>query len=143
MQYLNINLTADSDATTKNLRQRPKILVVEDEPINQTVARMFLKEQGYDFDIASSGEAALTLFASQEYAAILMDVGLPGMNGLETTRRIRALEQGCDKHIPIIACTTNGMEYKQKCLEAGMDDFSVKPFKFDALSLTLNSWLKL
>lgn len=162
MQYLNINSTvnpiiqcetsnkdnpehpaiADLDRVTKTIRQKPKILVVEDEPINQTVVRLFLKEQGYGFDIASSGEAALTLFSNQVYAAILMDIGLPGIDGLETTRCIRALEKSCDKRIPIIACTANGLEYKPKCLEAGMDDFSVKPFEFGVLSLTLKDWLK-
>lgn len=131
-----------SDKETKDTRQKPRILVVEDELINQTVARMFLKQQGYEFDIVSSGETALALFISRIYTAILMDVGLPGIDGLETTRRIRNLEHGSGKHIPIIALTANGMEYKTKCLDAGMDDFSIKPFKFSELSLILKGWIK-
>lgn len=163
MQYLsNLNLTSKSlihcqpcdcneseeltiSVTTKEVRkvsQKLKILVVEDEAINQTVASMFLKQQGYNFDIAKSGEEALALIAKNDYSAILMDVGLPGIDGLETTRQIRALEQGSNRHIPIIACTANGLEYRQKCIDAGMDDFSVKPFEFSALSLILKGWVR-
>lgn len=159
MQYLNKNssvkpvaychtVAQDEQKTTNShlnkkvkIVQKPRVLVVEDEETSQIVARIFLTKQGYECDIAKSGEEALNLFIRNDYQVILMDVGLPGIDGLETTRRIRNLEKGHDRHTPIIACTANGAEYKQRCLDAGMDEFSVKPFNFSALDLLLKTWL--
>lgn len=119
-----------------------KILVVEDEPINQRVAQIALETMGYQIDIAPNGQAALTLYQANDYAAILMDMGLPDIPGTEVTRQIRRLEQGKVRHMPIIALTANGLGAKTECLAAGMDDFSVKPFEFEVLRLKLERWIK-
>lgn len=127
------------------ITKKPKILVVEDERINQTVASMFLTERGYEFDIADTGELALELYKANHYAAILMDMGLPGtLQGTDVTRKIRNIEvqEGKNRHIPIIACTANGLNAKEECLAAGMDDFSIKPFNHEKLALMLKFLIK-
>lgn len=123
----------------KNISGCNKILVVEDNIINQKVAKIMLEDLGYVVDIAASGKEALYLTATHKYTLILMDVGLPDMDGLEITRKIRAQEN--DDHIPIIACTANGDSYRDKCLQAGMDDFTLKPIMLDELKQVLAKYI--
>lgn len=110
-----------------------KILVVEDNLISQQAAKSLLTIRGYDVEIAGTGKEALAMVNNQHYAAILMDMGLPDMDGTMVTRMIREAEKGTNQHISIIALTANGYEAKQKCLDAGMDDFSLKPFNAEVL----------
>ena len=118
------------------------ILVVEDDVINQRVAKLLLEHEGYQVSIASRGDSALKLYASGRYQLILLDLGLPDMSGLEVAQKIRALEQDCGKHTPIIALTAHGAACaKSACLAAGMDDFSSKPFEFEALNRLIKNWL--
>jgi CheY-like chemotaxis protein len=128
-----------SDMDIENI----KILVVEDDALNQTVARLFLEGFGYKVDLAANGEAAIRLFQQNQYALVLMDVGLPGMNGTDVTRRIRALEEGRDKRTPVIAATAHGNSYRQQCLDAGMDDVLSKPLMMDILKATLDQYAPL
>lgn len=113
-----------------------KILVVEDNPINQKVAQLFLKNLGYEADIAADGQQALAMF-KHGYFLILMDVGLPDIDGLEITQRIRKIERSNGGHITIIAATANGESYRQMCLDAGMDDFMTKPILLGELEKIL------
>lgn len=115
-----------------------KILVVEDNFINQKVARFFLEDMGYQVEIATNGKEALAMF-DDSYSLILMDVGLPDMDGLEITRRIRTRKS--IKRIPIIACTANGNAYKDKCLVAGMDGFILKPLFLEDLKQILTKFI--
>lgn len=116
-----------------------RVLIVEDNPLNQKVARIFLEDMGYSTEIAANGQEALYLAATQHYDLILMDVGLPDIDGLEITQKIRANETS--ERIPIIACTANGNTYKDKCLAAGMDDFVLKPIMQDELKRVLSQFL--
>ncbi len=118
------------------------VLVVEDDPINQYVAKSLLESKGYQVDIAPTGQAALNLYQTNAYAAILMDMGLPDIQGTDVTRQIRILEKATGRHIPIIALTANGLQAKGECLMAGMDDFSVKPFEIEALTQLLKTWIE-
>lgn len=102
---------------------RSKILVVEDNLLNQKVARLFLEGLGYSVEIAENGTKALTLARTQEYALILMDVDLPDIQGTEVTRRIRATYDS----VPIIGCTANSHQHYNECFESGMDDLLPKP----------------
>jgi len=117
------------------------LLVVEDNPINQQVARHQLEKMGYRADIAKDGIDALAMLESGDYALVLMDCHMPQMDGFETTARIRGRTD--DKAlIPIIAVTASGGSgERDKCLQAGMDDFLLKPFRKEALSATINKWL--
>jgi CheY-like chemotaxis protein len=115
-----------------------KILVVEDNLLNQKVARIFLEDMDYQVEIAASGKEALAMFDGS-YSLILMDVGLPDIDGIEITQKIR--ERETNTHIPIIACTANGNIYRSKCLEAGMDGFILKPIMLDELKQILDIFL--
>ena len=117
-----------------------KILIVEDNQVNQMLAQNQLKVLGYTSDIVGDGETALQTI-SNEYALVLMDWNLPGIDGLETTRQIRAMDN-ISPELPIIAMTANALSGdKDKCLAAGMDDFLPKPVGINALGEMLNKWV--
>lgn len=131
-----------SQGKVKTSSEKLRVLVVEDEPINQIVAKKLLENKGYQVDIAATGHDALALYRTNAYAAVLMDLGLPDIEGTNVTRQIRMLEQDSDKHIPIIALTANGPSAKSECLAAGMNDFLAKPFEIEQLNQLLKSWIK-
>lgn len=116
-----------------------RVLVVEDNAANRYVAEALLTGLQCPATIVASGREALELLQGQEFDLILMDCQMPGMDGYETTRRVRAL---LSKKVPIIAMTANAMaEDRKLCLEAGMDDFLPKPFGRQALNEVLCKWL--
>ncbi len=115
------------------------VLVVEDNLINQHVIGDMLESFGFQPFIAGSGEQALKIFDRQEIALVLMDVRLPGLNGLETTQAIRQLEAG--ESVPVIALTADAMTgAEQQCRRAGMSDFLAKPIDPNELQSRLNFW---
>lgn len=123
-------------------RKPARILLVEDNPINQKLSIKLLEKFGYESDLASSGEAAVDLFKSNRYELVLMDCQMPGLDGYETTREIRRLELTSDRRIPIVALTANAMKGdREKCLEAGMDDYLAKPIQPQNLRETIERWL--
>jgi len=117
------------------------ILVAEDEPINQEVARLLLEDVGLSVDLAGDGAEAVRLASLHDYDAILMDMQMPGVDGIEATQTIRRLpHRGA---VPIVAMTANAFEEdRNKCLAAGMNDFISKPFDPDVLFAMLLRWLK-
>jgi two-component system sensor histidine kinase/response regulator len=114
-----------------------RILVTEDNLVNQTVVKRMLAKGGFEVDVAENGEQALRKFTSgTHYDLIFMDCQMPRMDGYEAARRIRIFEQnsGDGSHIPIIALTANAMQGdREKCLNAGMDDYIPKPVKKEML----------
>lgn len=108
-----------------------RILLVEDNPINQAVASNILNREGHEVTIANNGREALDQVAANAFDLILMDVQMPEMDGFEATRTIRAQEsQSNSRHIPIIAVTAGAIKGdRERCLEAGMDDYISKPFQ--------------
>ncbi|MFE6073141.1 response regulator [Paenibacillus sp. NPDC057886] len=119
------------------------ILLADDNVINRQVVLMQLKKLGMtQVDTVSNGEEASEAFLSNKYSMILMDNMMPVMDGLEATRHIRAIEQEKMWHpIPIIAMTGNVMDgEKEKCFEAGMNDFIGKPFTLEALNNVIQKW---
>jgi CheY-like chemotaxis protein len=123
-------------------KRRVRILLAEDNPVNQKVALKILEKLGYRADVASDGIEALEALRTKPYDLVLMDVQIPGMDGLEVTRRVRSSESGAtDPRVPIIALTAHAMEGDRKtCLDAGMDDYLVKPIKPGDLSDVLARW---
>lgn len=120
-----------------------KILVVEDNPVNQQVALGILRKVGIKADTAGDGFEAIKALSEVSYDLVFMDVQMPMMDGLEATRRIRsgvALVQ--NKDVPIIALTAHAMRGdKEICMEAGMDDYLSKPITFDAVRKAIDRWL--
>ena len=122
----------------EEMKRSVSLLLAEDNPVNQKLARMMLKKAGYQVEIANNGKEALQKFSSdpETFHLIFMDVQMPEMDGMEATRAIRKAESkrrnGDDPRtrIPIIAMTANAMAGdREKCLEAGMDDYVSKPIK--------------
>ena len=111
-----------------------KILLVEDNLINQKITLLTLKPLVYSIDTASNGKEALDRFGTTNFDLILMDIQMPVMSGLVAAEKIRALEATTKSHVPIIAITANAMiGDKEKCLSAGIDDYISKPFQPAAL----------
>lgn len=136
-------VTADIDSTHYSetvSRMKPKILVVEDNLLNQKVARIFLEDMGYAVDIAENGQKAIAMF-NTTYAAILMDIGLPDMDGCDVCVAIRKLDHG--KDIPIIALTASGEYFKERCLDVGMDSYLTKPIMIEDLKKQLTIYVPL
>jgi signal transduction histidine kinase/ActR/RegA family two-component response regulator len=120
---------------------RPLLLLAEDNIVNQKVATLMLERMGYQIELADNGEVAHRMAEGRRYAAILMDVLMPEVDGLEATRRIRA-GSGPNKHTPIIAVTANAMQEDQDlCMAAGMDDFLSKPLVMSTLSACMAKWV--
>ena len=123
-----------------------KILLIEDNKVNQVVACALLKQAGVNFDIAENGLEAIAKLknnVAQPYKLLLMDCQMPEMDGYQATRAIRNGDAGAHyKNVTIIALTANAMQGdRDKCLSAGMNDYLTKPLDFDALNPKLQQWL--
>ncbi len=121
----------------------PRVLVVDDHPVNREVLMLQLKLLGVDADNAADGVDALAAWAPGRYAAVLADVHMPRMDGHELARRLRAIEaeHGATR-IPIVAVTANATKgEEERCLAAGMDAYLVKPVSIERLRATLERWL--
>ncbi len=125
----------------EEIKQSIRILLVEDNLVNQKLANMILTKAGYQVKIAANGKIALDMFSSapDDFDTILMDIQMPEMDGYEATRKIREL--GHTK-VPILAMTANAMKGdRELCLEAGMNDYITKPIKRDIVFNMLDKWL--
>jgi CheY-like chemotaxis protein len=117
-----------------------KILLAEDNIVNQKLAIGLLKRAGHEATVANNGREALDAWAAEDFDAVLMDVEMPEMDGLEATAAIREGEKKTGKHVPIIAMTAHAMQGdRERCLAAGMDDYLSKPIRVKLLESTLDS----
>jgi two-component system, sensor histidine kinase and response regulator len=120
--------------------QEVKVLLAEDNPVNQRLAVALLQRHGYIVTVAKSGFEALNLFRQETFDVILMDCQMPEMDGLQATAKIRQLEQGCESHVPIIAVTAHATKQcRDECLSAGMDGYVSKPMKAQELLAAIAS----
>jgi CheY-like chemotaxis protein len=125
----------------------PRILVAEDNRVNQKVALQYLRNAGYAATIVSNGQEAIDAIRQHPYELVLMDVQMPVMDGLEATRRIRqaqaAHEPGFNSEIRIVAMTANAMAGDREiCLAAGMDDYTAKPLTPSGIKIVLENHLR-
>jgi two-component system sensor histidine kinase/response regulator len=111
-----------------------RVLLAEDNAVNQKLMLHVLEKRGYSVTVAGDGLLALEAYKRQSFDLVLMDIQMPGMGGFESTRAIRLHEEATGRHIPIIALTAHAMKGdRERCLEAGMDDYLTKPVQKAAL----------
>ncbi len=136
-------MTPVSKPQTENKQLEGCVLLVEDNPVNEMVARKMLEKLGLDSITATNGQQALDLLESEQVDVVLMDCQMPEMDGFEATRHLREREKLADAAaLPVIAMTANVMEGdRERCLQAGMDDYLGKPVRMDELESTLRRWL--
>jgi CheY-like chemotaxis protein len=126
----------------RSIKNGIRVLIVEDNMVNQRIALKMLQNLGYTPDVASNGREAIEAILRNRYEAILMDCQMPEMDGFETTKEIRKLE-GAGARIPIIALTANAMSGdRELCVEAGMDDYLAKPVDLQQLDAALCAWTR-
>jgi CheY-like chemotaxis protein/HPt (histidine-containing phosphotransfer) domain-containing protein len=117
-----------------------RILLAEDNPVNQRVALHMLSKAGHSTVAVSNGKKAVAALARERFELVLMDIQMPEMDGLEATRAIRAEEEKSGRHVPIVAMTAHAMKGdRERCLAAGMDDYVSKPVQADALFRVIQS----
>ncbi len=121
--------------------QPMNVLLAEDGRVNQMVAIRLLEKRGHSVTLANDGQAAVELFGKHHFDAILMDLQMPRMDGFAATQAIRQVEQETGQRIPIIAMTANAMKGdREKCLDAGMDDYVAKPVRSEELYAILEKY---
>jgi signal transduction histidine kinase/CheY-like chemotaxis protein len=121
---------------------RTRVLVAEDNAVNQRLVKRLLEKIGCRVDIASDGREAVRMATEQSYKIIFMDCSMPEMDGYQATAELRRLQAASGQHVPIIAFTANAMdEDRARCLKAGMDDFLTKPVRGDELRTMLERWV--
>ncbi len=118
------------------------VLVVEDSPVNRLVAMHVLERCGFRAHVVNDGREALQALSTQHYDAVLMDCQMPDIDGYEATRELRRRESATGEHTPVIAMTAHAMTGdRERCLEAGMDDYIAKPVRSQTLNEVLRRWI--
>ncbi len=136
------SLRAQRELIETTLRRRARVLLVEDNPANQVVARHLLRKLGLSCKVAANGLEALAALERGAFDVVLMDVQMPEMDGLQATARIRERERRTGEHVAIIALTAHAMQGdRERCLEGGMDDYLCKPIERAELHAKLVHWL--
>ncbi len=129
--------------TLREEQHRLRVLLAEDNAVNQTLAVRLLEKRGYAVTVAPHGRAALEAFEKESLDVVLMDVQMPEMDGLQATAAIRQKEKSTGGHIPIIAMTAHAMKGDQElCLAAGMDGYVSKPIRTCELFATIERLVK-
>jgi PAS domain S-box-containing protein len=139
-----VALASETDADSPpgrpphNILQGGRVLVVDDNPVNQLLAARILKKYGWTVELASNGCEALRQLDNANFDLVLMDVQMPTMDGLEATKAIRAREHGIGDRVPIVAMTASAMRGDdQLCMDAGMDSYVAKPIHFWELTAAI------
>ncbi|MEM9457221.1 MAG: response regulator [Myxococcota bacterium] len=123
--------TGAEETTAKSKLPPLKILVAEDNPVNQLTARTMLEKRGHSVVIAYNGKEAIDTAFEQDFDVIFMDVQMPEMDGLTATKEIRKKEETMDRHVPIVAMTAHAMSSDEvRCIDAGMDAYVSKPIRY-------------
>jgi two-component system sensor histidine kinase/response regulator len=128
--------------TLREARNRARVLLAEDNAVNQTLAVRLLEKRGYVVSVASNGRQALSAIEKEHFDVVLMDVQMPEMDGLDATMAIREKEKSTGEHIPIIAMTAHALKGdEERCLSVGMDAYISKPIRTNELFATIERFL--
>ena len=132
----------------EDIKRSVRILLAEDNPVNQKLAKLMLSKAGYSVDVAGTGREAVEKYtaAPDDYDLIFMDIQMPDMDGIEATCAIREFQRtvvnGAPRHVPIVAMTAHAMKGdRERCIEAGMDDYTTKPIKRETVLNLLEKWV--
>jgi signal transduction histidine kinase/CheY-like chemotaxis protein len=135
-----LQIPSQAEPVPPSQTRQLRLLLAEDNPVNQLLATRVLEKQGHQVVVVANGQEAVEISARDQFDAILMDVQMPVVDGLMATRQIREREERTGTHVPIIALTARAMdEDRGTCAAAGMDDFLSKPIRADELLALLNS----
>ena len=130
----------DTLGSRRCAQRRARILLVEDNPVNQLVAKGMLSKLGCEVTVAAHGGEALGELEKHEFDLVLMDCNMPVMDGYEASRQIR--RSGRWPQLPIVALTANAMpEERERCRAAGMSDYLAKPFRREELIMLIDQWV--
>lgn len=133
--------TVDQQAKSEQQRDVLRILVAEDNEVNQRLVTVMIESLGHRFFIADNGESAVKAFCQDDYDLVLMDCQMPVMDGFDATKSIRSFEELKGGRVPIVAMTANAMRGDQeRCLQVGMDDYLAKPVKIDTFKSMIAKW---
>jgi two-component system sensor histidine kinase/response regulator len=134
-----IRASATDQLSLREAKPRLHILVAEDNAVNQVLARRLLEKMGHTVVVANNGfEAVQAILGTESFDAVLMDVQMPELDGLEATKAIREAEQSSRNHLPIIALTAHAMKGdEERCLATGMDGYISKPIRSTELATIL------
>jgi CheY-like chemotaxis protein len=128
--------------TLRETRHRTKILLAEDNIVNQTLALRLLEKWGYGVSVVADGQAAISALEKVSFDIVLMDIQMPGMDGFEATAKIREKEKLSGEHTPIIAMTAHALKGDQeRCMAAGMDGYVSKPIRTSELFSAIEAQL--
>jgi len=131
------------DEEAERVASRFKILLTEDNLVNQRLALRLLRKMGHQVAVAQTGREALNALRLEKFNLVLMDVQMPEMDGFEATKEIRNSEQGLQEHVPVIAMTAHAMSGDhESCLKAGMDDYIAKPINREELRQVIERVMK-
>jgi|GEM_PF-946745 len=138
-EYIPLSVkTQVEDQQNKELR----VLLVEDDAVSRMVVKRMAKGRNWNFEVAENGQEAVDIIQQRSFDIILMDVQMPCMDGYEATRIIRSMETLSNRHIPIIAMTAYALKGdRERCLEAGMDDYLSKPVNVQEFSAMIERWV--
>ncbi|MEZ5345206.1 MAG: response regulator [Pyrinomonadaceae bacterium] len=138
------NVVSASQKTAPQRRSRKRILIAEDNLVNQKVIRNQVERLGYAVDIKHNGEEVLDAVKKENYALILMDCQMPVLDGIEATKKLREIERETGSRVPVVAITAHAIEGdRDRCIEAGMDDYISKPTKREDLENILHRWVEM
>ncbi|MBU8922569.1 MAG: response regulator [Bacteroidales bacterium] len=138
---MNKDLDGREELVDHTSRSKPRILLAEDNRVNQKIACLMLEKAGFCVDVVEDGLQATEAVESRSYDLILMDCMMPGMDGYKATAKIRRMN-GAKSRIPIIALTANTMMGdRDRCIEAGMDDFLPKPINRSGMLEIIDRWI--
>ena len=143
LKFKSLSFVVKAFLFTSEIKKMYKILLVEDQFINQKLMKNVLEKGGYEVTTASDGETALDLLSKNKFDIILMDIQMPELNGYEVSKKFREMEKISGQRTPILAMTANSLAGdREKSLDSGMDDYIAKPLNMTDIAARIEALIK-